>query len=53
MDYSRMGGTRMGSNTPRHAEHNAKGTAKNPYDRKADKAALLQRMKAAAKKKEG
>ena len=24
MDYSRMGGARMGSNTPRHAEHNAR-----------------------------
>lgn len=53
MDYSRMGGPRMGNNKPRHAEHNAKGTAKNPYDKKTDKSALLQRMKAAAKKKEG
>lgn len=52
MDYSKQGGARLGSNKPRHAEHNAKGTAKNPYDKKADKAALLERMKAAAKKQE-
>ena len=53
MDYGKTGNPKKGSNTPRHAEHNAKGPAKNPYDRKADKAALLERMKAAAKKKEG
>lgn len=53
MDYSKQGGPRKGSNKPRHSEHNAKGTAKNPYDGKTDKAALLERMKAAAKKKEG
>lgn len=52
MDYSKQGGARQGSNKPRHAEHNAKGTAKNPYDKKTDKAALLERMKAAAKKQE-
>ncbi|MGR3622649.1 hypothetical protein [Pseudophaeobacter sp.] len=53
MDYSKQSGPRMGSNAPRHAEHNAKGTKKNPYDSKTDKSALLERMKAAAKKKEG
>ncbi|WP_333693097.1 hypothetical protein [Phaeobacter italicus] len=51
MDYSRMGGVKPGRNKPRHAEHNAKGTAKNPYDKKSDKAELLERMKAAAAKR--
>ncbi|WP_293577647.1 hypothetical protein [Phaeobacter sp.] len=50
MDYSRMGGVKPGRNKPRHAEHNAKGTANNPYDKTTDKAALLARMKAAAEK---
>ncbi|MBY6137614.1 hypothetical protein KUV61_17390 [Nocardioides marinus] len=50
MDYSRMGGARMGRNKPRHAEHNAKGTAKNPFGKQASKAELLKRMKAAAEK---
>lgn len=50
MDYSRMGGVKPGRNKPRHSEHNAKGTAKNPYDKKSDKAELLERMKAAAAK---
>ena len=50
MDYSRMGGARMGSNKPRHAEHNARGTKKNPFGKQADKTELLKRMKAAAEK---
>ncbi|WP_278923319.1 MULTISPECIES: hypothetical protein [Pseudophaeobacter] len=50
MDYSKKGGPRMGSNKPRHAEHNAKGSQKNPYDKRDDKSALLERMKAAAEK---
>lgn len=49
MDYSKSGAPKLGKNAPRHAEHNAKGTAKNPYGSKQDKAALLARMKAAAK----
>ncbi|KIC13882.1 hypothetical protein [Leisingera sp. ANG-Vp] len=50
MDYSRMGGVKPGQNKPRHAEHNAKGTKKNPFGKQQDKAALLKRMKAAADK---
>lgn len=51
MDYKKSGGTQKGSNKPRHSEHNAKGTDKNPYGGKADKAELLKRMKAAAEAK--
>lgn len=54
MDYGKTGAARKGKNAPRHAEHNAKGSRKNPYDKAEDKTALLQRMKAAAaSKKEG
>ncbi|WP_164860842.1 hypothetical protein [Parasedimentitalea marina] len=49
MDYSRTGGPqKAGNNVPRHKEHNAKGTEKNPFGKNATKAALLERMKAAA-----
>lgn len=53
MDYSKSGGARPAKNAPRHAEHNAKGGDKNPFGAKADKAALLARMKAAAAEKAG
>ncbi len=52
MDYSKSGETKAGKNTPRHAEHNARGSDKNPFgkaDAKADaKEELLARMKRAA-----
>ncbi|MFD2175134.1 hypothetical protein [Rhodobacter lacus] len=48
MDYSKSGGPKPGQNAPRHAEHNAKGTAKNPFGKGAAKEDLLARMKAAA-----
>ncbi|WP_282076887.1 hypothetical protein [Epibacterium ulvae] len=50
MDYKAAGAPKLGKNKPRHNEHNAKGSAKNPYDKAADKSSLLQRMKAAAQK---
>lgn len=52
MDYSKSGGQKPGSkNAPGHAEHNAKGSRKNPFGNAgSDKAALLARMKAAARK---
>lgn len=53
MDYSRMGGQKPGRNAPRHSEHNAKGTAKNPYAKRDTKAELLARMKKAAAQKDG
>ena len=49
MDYSKSGGAKIGKNTPRHAEHNAKGSDKNPFGTGGNtKAELLARMKAAA-----
>jgi len=48
MDYKASGAPKKGNNTPRHAEHNARGTEKNPYAKQDPKAALLARMKAAA-----
>lgn len=46
-----MGGPKTRSKQPRHAEHNAKGTAKNPFSKATDKAELLARMKAQAEQK--
>lgn len=51
MDYSKSGGAMPGKKAPRHKEHNAKGSDKNPFGGKEDKAALLARMKAAAEAK--
>ncbi|RWR47620.1 hypothetical protein EOW65_11000 [Sinirhodobacter ferrireducens] len=49
MDYSKSGGAKVGKNAPRHTEHNAKGSDKNPFGAgDTSKAALLARMKAAA-----
>ncbi len=51
MDYSKSGVQNKGRNAPRHSEHNARGTEKTPFDKRADKAELLERMKDAAKAK--
>lgn len=51
MDYSKQGQGSGRRGFPRHSEHNAKGTDKNPYNGQSDKAALLERMKKAAEKK--
>ncbi|SDF70021.1 hypothetical protein SAMN04488117_106188 [Celeribacter baekdonensis] len=51
MDYGKMGAPKRGKNAPKHDEHNAKGTSKNPYGTKTPKAELLARMKAAAEAK--
>jgi hypothetical protein len=48
MDYGKSGAPKKGANKPRHSEHNAKGSTKNPFGKQQDKAALLKRMKAAA-----
>ncbi len=50
MDYAKSGTPKAGKNTPRHKEHNAKGTEQNPFGQRAQKADLLARMKAAAAK---
>ncbi|HQY44072.1 MAG TPA: hypothetical protein PK450_07830 [Paracoccaceae bacterium] len=51
MDYSKSGAAKAGKNTPRHSEHNAKGTDKNPFGRPTPKAELLARLKAQAEAK--
>lgn len=48
MDYKASGAPKTGKNAPRHSEHNARGTEKNPYRKAETKAELLARMKAAA-----
>ena len=52
MDYGKSGAAKSGKTTPRHSEHNAKGTDKNPFGKQPTKAELLARMKAAAKAKD-
>ena len=51
MDYSKSGNAKGPKGQPRHKEHNAKGTNKNPFGGKNDKAAILERMKQAAEAK--
>lgn len=52
MDYSKSGSASGAKKAPtRHLEHNQKGTKKNPFGSKDDKAKLLARMKAAAEAK--
>ena len=48
MNYGTSGNAKADKNTPRHEEHNAKGSAKNPFGKPAPKTELLARMKAAA-----
>lgn len=48
MDYGKSGNAKPSKHAPRHNEHNAKGTDKNPFGDRATKAELLERMKAAA-----
>jgi len=48
MNYKTTGAPKKGGNAPRHDEHNARGTNKNPFGQRAGKAELLARMKAAA-----
>ncbi|MEJ2002043.1 MAG: hypothetical protein P8X51_09020 [Maritimibacter sp.] len=51
MDYKAAGAPKIGKNAPKHAEHNARGTNKNPFGARETKAELLARMKAAAAQK--
>lgn len=50
MDYSKGGAPKIRKDAPKHSEHNAKGSAENPFGDAGPegKAALLARMKAAA-----
>ncbi len=51
MDYGKSGNPKAGKKAPPHSEHNAKGSAKNPFGRQPPKAELLKRMKEAAARK--
>lgn len=51
MNYGKSGGAKASKNTPRHSEHNAKGSDKNPFGQRETKLELLARMKAAAEAK--
>jgi hypothetical protein len=53
MDYKAAGAPKMAKKAPRHVEHNARGTDKNPYSKTETKAELLARMKAAAETRKG
>lgn len=44
-DYSKQKSGKPQKNRPPHREHNEPGGKVNPFGRKADKAALLERMK--------
>ncbi|MCL7465353.1 hypothetical protein [Phaeovulum sp. NW3] len=48
MDYGKSGSPKQRKDAPRHAEHNAKGSNKNPFGDQSRKSELLARMKAAA-----
>lgn len=52
MDYGRMGAPKIKSNKPRHADRDGKGAPKDQAGQQAHKEALLQRMKAAAKRQD-
>ncbi|MEC7256249.1 MAG: hypothetical protein VXW58_00385 [Pseudomonadota bacterium] len=51
MDYSKSGAPKGAKGVPRHSEHNAKGSRKNPFGKPDPKAELIARMKAAAEAK--
>ena len=50
VDYKKSGVPKGPKGSPRHAEHNAYGTAKTPFNVRPGKADLLARMKANAQK---
>ena len=52
-DYSKQKSGKPQKNRPPHREHNEPGGPANPFGRKDDKAALLERMKANAEKAKG
>lgn len=49
-DYSKQKSGKPQKNRPPHREHNEPGGAANPFGKRNDKAALLERMKANAQK---
>lgn len=57
MNYKAQGAPKLGRNAPRHSEHNAPGSQKDPFGKRGKarpgKAELLERMKAAQEKNAG
>ncbi|MFD0859125.1 hypothetical protein [Roseovarius aquimarinus] len=57
MNYKAQGAPKLGRNAPRHTEHNAPGSQKDPFGKRGKerpgKAELLARMKAAQDKAAG
>jgi hypothetical protein len=49
-DYGKQKSGKPQANRPPHREHNQPGGPANPFGSQPDKAALLERMKAAAQK---
>ncbi|ARE83768.1 Cobalt chelatase [Roseovarius sp. EC-HK134] len=50
MDYNALGASKKGGKIPRHKEHNAPGTDKNPFGKRPSKEELIARLKAKAEK---
>ena len=48
MAYKNVGSIKQRGNSPRHNEHNAKGSSENPFGKSESKAELLAWMKVAA-----
>ena len=55
MDYKAASAPKKGNKIPRHKEHNAPGSEKNPFGKRPSKEELVARLKAKAEKpaKEG
>ena len=49
-DYGKQKSAKPARNNPRHREHNEPGGPANPFGARPNKAELLERMKAAAKR---
>lgn len=49
-DYGKQKGSKPQANRPPHKEHNEPGGPANPFGKRDDKAALLERMRANAQK---
>lgn len=50
MDYKAQGTPKKGGKIPRHKEHNAPGTDKNPFGKRPSKEELIARLKARTEK---
>jgi len=50
MDYKTAGAAKKGANAPRHKEHNAPGSQKNPFGKRPSKEGLIARLKSKATK---